>query len=159
MKPHATVLILVTALGLSATAESVEIPADRRAVLVQAAMKAFWGSARDANGKPFVPATERERTTVPVTSGWANLAFDTGEVSGRLAWCKLNWTITFSALTTRARSAQLSEIQVAFISMLHGAAQSTVATAASATQCNDKEKAEVIQRGREVLARLAPSAA
>ena len=104
----------------------------------------FWGNARDIKGRPIQPASEQERTRVPVSTPVAYWALEAGEVSGTAEWCGLEWEPHYFALTKSARSQGMSDAQVAFVSVLHGFAQGSFASSVAGTTCNSltKERAQ-----------------
>ena len=65
----------------------------------------------------------------------------------RLAeWCGLNWEPHFHSLTRAARAQRMDDTKVAFIAVLHGDAQGTVARGKEGTTCSDEERARVAAR-------------
>ena len=107
-------------------------------------LKNFWGQAKLSDGRFAQPASEEERHTVPITNAVVHRALDAGEVSGLAEWCKLDWESHYRALTRAARTAGLSHKQVAFVSILHGAAQGRIASAMATTgACSDHYRRKV----------------
>mgnify|MGYP003575946500 CR=1 FL=1 len=128
--------LVVTAVLLAAVcvpAKSALLPDDERQALIAVVLKNFWGQAKLSDGRFAQPASEEERHTVPITNAVVHRALDAGEVSGLAEWCKLDWQSHYRALTRAARTACLSDKQVAFVSILHGAAQGRIASAMATT--------------------------
>jgi hypothetical protein len=156
------IALSVACIGLTAALcdfSAAQVPADKRPALVEFALKNFWGNAVDSKGQPIEPTSATDRATVPVDDTWVTLAIDTGEASGALTWCGLNWQVTMRALTARARSEGMSDKQVAFVTVLHGLTQGTVIEQRKTRQCSEADKADVQQRGVLMLERLAGRAA
>jgi len=115
------VLSAFLAIGCAAIAQ--EARTDPRDEAIYNMLSHFWGRARDVDGQPIQPTSERERTTVPVPMPVAYRALEAGEVSGIAEWCGLEWEPHYFSLTKSARSHGMSDTQIAFISVLHGAEQ------------------------------------
>lgn len=118
------------------------IPEQQRDILVKYVLKEFWGRAENSQGEFIQPASENERNTVPIATPIAYRALDAGEISGLAEWCGLNWQDHYLALTKSARSKNLNDNQVAFISFLHGAAQKIIVSAMEKNVCGEKERAK-----------------
>ncbi|WP_432719609.1 hypothetical protein R0381_000253 [Jeongeupia wiesaeckerbachi] len=117
----------------------------QREEFVSLVLQNFWGKAKLSNGQFAQPASERERTTVPIPKAVITRSFDAGEVSGLAEWCSLDWQSNYAALTKGARDRGFGDKQVAFVSFLHGAAQARIASAMSnsgACSAQDREKIE-----------------
>ncbi len=82
----------------------------------------FWGNARDVHGNPIQPSSEQDRVTVPISRAAAYRALEAGNLSGLAAWCGLDWEPHYFAITKAARAMGMIDKQVAFVSVLHGAA-------------------------------------
>src|SRR5204863_9362121 len=96
------------------------------------------GKEKLPNGQFVHPPSQEARETVPISKAAAHRAIDAGEISGLGEWCKLNWEPHYFSLTRAARARGFSDKQVAFVSVLHGAAQGVVATAmAKGGECNE----------------------
>jgi len=111
--------------------------------IVKSAFSNFWGHAVLSNGKVVQPESDEERKTLPVSSAVANQVLDVGEVSGLAEWCGLNWQSHYLSMTAAARKAGFKDKQVAFIGVLHGRAQGTVAEALKTRPCNEAKRTEV----------------
>jgi hypothetical protein len=139
--------LVVTAVLLAALcvpSKSALLPGDERQALIAAVLKNFWGQAKLSDGRFAQPASEEERHTIPITNAVVHRALDAGEVSGLAEWCKLDWESHCRALTRAARTAGLSDKQVAFVSVLHGAAQGRIASAMATTgTCSDQYRRKV----------------
>lgn len=113
------------------------IPPPIREDLLEQALKAFWGNAKMPDGNLIQPESEEERRMLPINEHVANFTFDVREYSGLAQWCGVSWESNFEALMRNARKNGQSEKQVAFISVVHGIAQETVASAMIKTgQCS-----------------------
>jgi hypothetical protein len=125
-------------------AKAAPLPDDERQALIAAVLKNFWGQAKLSDGRFAQPASEEERHTVPIPNAVVHRALDAGEVSGLAEWCKLDWESHYRALTRAARTAGLNDKQVAFLSVLHGAAQGRIASAMATTgACSDHYRRKV----------------
>jgi hypothetical protein len=146
-------LLLLLALSAGAAAAGI-VPPTARDALIQEALRGYWGRAKTPDGKVITPASEAERTALPVSKKLAHFAFEVGELSGVAEWCGVAWQPSFSALMRFARKSNQSERQVAFIGVVHGTAQGAVSSAqAKSGQCSAKAKQQVQQRVEQFLAR------
>ena len=126
------------------------IPDAARDELIDRALKGFWGRAKVSKDRYAEPASEQERNTVPVSKRVAYRIIDAGEVSGLADWCGANWQSHFLSLTRAARSKGFSDNQVAFVSVLHGAAQGSIASALrKGRACTDADRVKVENLMRE----------
>jgi len=122
------------------------LPETNRGELIQMVLENFWGKAKLPNGQFVQPASEEERTTVPISRAAAHRAIDAGEISGLGEWCKLDWEPHYFSLTRAARAKGFSDKQVAFVSVLHGAAQGVIATAmAKGGECDVQDRSRMEQ--------------
>ena len=139
-----TVLCLLLLLGLTRAQAEMPLLADKEA-LISWALERFWGNARDSTGTPIQPSSDLDRTTVPVPTGVAYRAIEAGEISGLAAWCGLDWEPHYFALTAAARKQQMSDKQVAFVSMLHGLALGATLRSKD-SPCSASERKETEKR-------------
>jgi hypothetical protein len=122
------------------------LPDPQREELLPLVLKQFWGKAKLSNGQYVQPASEAERTTLPVPKAVANRAIDIGEISGLAAWCKLDWNPNYFAMTKSARSNGFTDTQVAFVSVLHGASQGLMAKIMSKSgECSSEQQLKIKQ--------------
>ena len=122
------------------------LPETNRSELIRMVLDNFWGKAKLPSGQFVQPASEEERTTVPISKAAAHRAIDAGEISGLGEWCKLDWEPHYFSLTRAARARGFSDKQVAFVSVLHGAAQGVVVTAlAKGAECNGEDRSKIEQ--------------
>ena len=120
------------------------IPDPHREDLIQQILGVFWGKARLPGGQFVQPASEEERTTVPISKAAAHRVIDAGEISGLGEWCKLDWERHYLSLTRAARAGGFTDKQVAFVSVLHGAAQGVVASAmAKRGACEAEDRSRI----------------
>jgi hypothetical protein len=120
------------------------IPEKTRDELIDLALKNFWGKARLSNGQFVQPSSEAERNTVPLPKAVSYRVLDAGEVSGLAMWCKLDWEPHFHSVMQAARSKGLNDKQVAFVAVLHGAAQGTIGSAMDKSgPCDDRQRKQV----------------
>ena len=136
---YAASLAVATALAIGVASAS-SPAADSRDELILSVLGNFWGSARDVAGKPIEPASERERAVVPVPMSVAYRALEAGEASGLAEWCGLPWEPHYFSITNAARSLNMTDTQVAFVSVLHGAAQGAVARSMQGKTCDSASK-------------------
>ena len=131
--------VLVVCLALTCgLAHAGVLPETHRGELIRMVLDNFWGKAKLPGGQFVQPASEQERITVPISRAAAHRTIDAGEISGLGEWCKLDWEPHYYSLTRAARARGFSDKQVAFVSVLHGAAQGVVATAmAKGGECNE----------------------
>jgi hypothetical protein len=126
------------------------IPDAARDELIDRVLKSFWGRAKVSKDRYAEPASEQERTTVPVSKRAAYRTIDAGEISGLGEWCGVDWQAHFLSLTRAARSKGFNDKQIAFVSVLHGAAQGSIASALRKGQaCTDADRVKVENRMRE----------
>lgn len=151
---HAILLLLLG--SLAAPAWSALLPEATRAELLQAVQQQFWGRARYADGSPVLPADEAERQRLPVSSDLARQVMDVGELSGLAEWCALDWQSHYLSLTSSARRHGLTEKQLAFIGVIHGALQGFMARAMQARSCDSEQRARVAQLLRQSPNRRLP---
>lgn len=118
------------------------------------ALQGFWGRAKTADGHFIQPASEAERQTMPVNQHVAHFAFDVGELSGLAQWCGLDQQRSFKALMRQARQNKQTEKQLAFIALVHGAAQGMVfSVMAKSGPCRPPENSKVAAQIDSLLAR------
>jgi len=126
------------------------IPDAARDELIERVLNNFWGRAKVAQDRYALPSSEEERNTVPVSKPLAYRALDAGEISGLGEWCGADWQPHFLAFTRAARAKGLTDTQVAFVSVLHGAAQGSVASSLrNARACGAADRARVERSLRE----------
>jgi len=122
------------------------LPDAQREEFLSHVLKQFWGRAKLPNGQFVQPGSEAERNTSPVSKVIANRAIDIGEVSGLAEWCQLDWKKNYLSLTKSARSNGLTDVQVAFVSVIHGASQGFMAeTMSKSGACSDDQKVKIQQ--------------
>ncbi|MGQ3054130.1 MAG: hypothetical protein ACT6S0_20310 [Roseateles sp.] len=138
-----TLLVLLAL--LPAVTRAGVLDSDFRAELTQRALAGFWGKARDSAGKPILPESAQDRATVPVAPSVVEAAINAGEISGLAEWCGLAWKPRYYALTRSARNEQMTDKQVAFISVLHGATQQTMVSTMGGKHCGDQERSKVLE--------------
>lgn len=119
------------------------LPDSAREKLLHDVFSQFWDRAKLSDGSFVKPDSEQERNTLPVSITVANQVFDVGEISGYAEWCGLDWQSNFLTLTATARKSGFKEKQVAFIGMLHGAAQSIVANVMKTKICGAQDQLTV----------------
>lgn len=120
------------------------LPAEVKESLIGAALSGFWGRARDSSGMIIQPASEAERTTVPVNRSSVDRALSIGETSGLAEWCGLAWTDNLLNMTRSARQAGRSDKQVAFLTVAHGMALESVSGSLKRSrQCDAQMRAKV----------------
>ena len=120
------------------------VPVELRDEIIAASLKGFWGNARDINGRPIEPTSEEERKTLPVTKEQANAAFRAGELSGAAQWCNLEWAPILQSLTGKVRRSGLPDKSVAFVAVVHGAAQGQVLAALQKSgACGESERKNI----------------
>lgn len=147
------VLLLLLALPLGAAGAGI-VPPAARDVLIQEALRGYWGRAKTPDGKVITPGSDAERTELPVSEKLAHFAFEVGELSGVAEWCGVAWQPSFAALMRFARKNNQNERQVAFIGVVHGTAQGAVSSAqAKSGQCSATAKQQVQGRVGQFLAR------
>lgn len=141
-----TVAVAFTTLLIASAAIAIETRGEPRDEIIYSMLSQFWGQARDVHGKPIQPASDKERTTVPVPMPVAYRALEAGETSGMAEWCGLDWEPHYFSLTKVARSHEMSDTQVAFISVLHGAAQENFVHSMQGRICNNRTKTQAERR-------------
>ena len=124
------------------------LPDSAREQLLKDTLSQFWGRAKLSNGSLVQPDSEQERNTLPISIAAANQVFDVGETSGYAEWCGLDWQSHFLTMTAAARKSGFKEKQVAFIGVIHGAAQGIVAEALKSKTCDTQERSRVMEMMR-----------
>jgi GTPase SAR1 family protein len=135
-------LIVLLAL-ISTPVWSGVLPDSAREKLLHDVFSQFWGRAKLSDGSFVKPDSEQERNTLPVSITVVNQVFDVGEISGYAEWCGLDWQSNFLTMTATARKSGFKEKQMAFIGMLHGAAQGIVADALKTKTCGAQDRLSV----------------
>lgn len=141
-------LIIVLLALVSAPSWSGVLPDSTRGKLLNDALSQFWGRAKLSDGSFAQPDSERERKTLPISISVANQVFDVGEISGYAEWCGLDWQSNFLTMTVAARKSGFKEKQVAFIGVIHGAAQGVVGEALKSKTCGAQERSRVMEMMR-----------
>lgn len=132
--------------GYCAASSAGLLPDSEREQLLARALHDFWIQARDERGMLLTPASEAERHTVPVSRALVERAFDAGEASGLGQWCGLDWRGNQDALTEAVRRQGYADKQIVFLSFLHRAAQSRIASAmAKAYTCEASDRTTVLK--------------
>lgn len=120
------------------------LPDTEREELIVLVLKNFWGKAKLSNGQYAQPSSEEERNTLPIPKAAAHRALDAGEISGLAEWCGMDWKSHYFSLTSAARARGFNDKQVAFVSVLHGAAQGRVARGLGIGRpCNDADRTKI----------------
>jgi len=120
------------------------LPDAQREELSKLVLKNFWGKAKLANGDFVRPSSEAERNILPISDFVADRVIDAGEISGLGDWCKLDWESHYLSMTKAARSNGMTGKQVAFISVLHGAAQERIFSIMSKkSSCDEQYRGKV----------------
>lgn len=140
-------IILLLALA-SAPSWSAALPDSAREKLLKEALSKFWGRAKLSDGSLVQPDNEQERNTLPISIAVANQVFDVGEISGYAEWCGLDWQSNFLTMTAAARKSGFKGKQVAFIGVIHGAAQGIVYDALKSKTCGAQERSSVVEMTR-----------
>lgn len=136
-------LIILLLCLTSAPSWSGVLPDSVRDKLLKDVLSQFWGRAKLSDGSFVKPDSEQERIMLPVTITVANQIFDVGEISGYAEWCGLDWQSNFLTMTSAARKNGFKEKQVAFIGVIHGAAQGMVTDALKTKTCGAQERSSV----------------
>jgi hypothetical protein len=121
------------------------LPSEVRTGLVQDVLSGFWGNARDIKGNPIVPTNDQDRKTIPISATVVDQAINVGEMSGMAKWCGLDWQPNYRSLTSYARKQKMTDKQVAFISVLHGASSQIIVSAMKSKTCEKLDKEKVIE--------------
>jgi hypothetical protein len=145
------VLIGVSALVVllsSAAAFGGVLPQQTRKKIVEEVLQnGFWGRARLPDGALVQPSREEDRSVTPLTEQQADRVIDAGELTAIGMWCALDWKPFYLDFTRSLRMEGLTEIQVAFAGVLHGASQATVLKALqTGGQCGDQVRESTRQR-------------
>lgn len=136
--PNTICLMLFSSLSMAGV-----LTDSARENIVKSAFSNFWGHAVLSDGKVVQPESDEERKTLPISNAVANQVLDVGAVSGLAEWCGLDWRSHYLSMTAAARKAGFKEKQVAFIGVLHGRAQGTVAEALKTRPCTEAKRTEV----------------
>ena len=139
---RASLSMILALAALSAAASDASAPSARDEAIRQI-LSEFWGTARNAQGMPIQPENEQDRRTVPISRAAAYRAIEAGNISAVAEWCGLEWEPHYFALTRAARTHGMVDKQVAFVSVLHGAAQSAYLKSLTDRTCNEEERDRV----------------
>lgn len=139
LKFLAGILILFSANSLAGILTS-----DIRSGLAEDALSGFWGNAKDIKGTPIFPINDQDRKTIPISATAIDQTINVGEMSGMAEWCGLDWKPYYKSLTIYARKQKMTDKQVAFISVLHGASLQIIVSAMKAKACEQQDKENVI---------------
>jgi hypothetical protein len=129
----------------SATSFAGILPSEVRTGLVQDVLNGFWGNARDIKGNPIVPKNDQDRKTVPISAAVIDQTINVGEMSGMAEWCGLDRQPNYRSLTSYARKQKMTDKQVAFISVLHGASSQIIVSAMKSKTCEKADKEKIIE--------------
>jgi hypothetical protein len=121
------------------------LPSDLRTSLVKDVLSGFWGQAKDIKGNPIHPKNDQDRETIPISASVVDQVINVGEVSGMARWCGLDWQPNYRALTSYARKQKMTDKQVAFIGVLHGASSQIIASAMKSKICEKEDKEMVVE--------------
>ena len=121
------------------------LPNSAREELLKSTLSMFWGHAKLSDGSVVQPENEQERRTLPVSRDVANQVLDVGELSGLAMWCGLDWQSHYLSMTAATRKNGFNEKQVAFIGVLHGAAQGIVVKAMELASCGASDRIKVME--------------
>lgn len=149
--------MIIVFVAMGAVASEARAPSSVRDEVVQGILSEFWGNARDVHGNPIQPENEQDRQTVPVSRAAAYRAIEAGNISAVAEWCGLEWETHFLALTRAARTKGMSDKQVAFLSVLHGAGQSAYLGSLSGRTCTNEERGRVAKLRDESAAQGLPA--
>src|SRR6478609_1609779 len=140
--PNLSAILLAAALMVHPSVQTGDrasgVEAQQKEIIVRT-LERFWGNAVDRHGNPIEPVSVEERKTVPISRAAAARALEAGKISGIAEWCGLEWEPHYLALTRAARSMKMVDKQVAFLSVLHGAAQGEVARERNLQGCSASE--------------------
>jgi hypothetical protein len=117
---------------------------DIRSGLAEDVLNGFWGNARDIKGQRIFPINDKDRKTIPISAAVIDQTINVGEMSGMAEWCGLDWKPYYKSLTSYARKQKMTDKQVAFISVLHGASSQIIVSAMKAKTCEKQDKENVI---------------
>jgi len=135
--------MILALVALSAVASDASAPSAARDEVIRQILSEFWGNARNVQGMPIRPDNEKDRRTVPISRAAAYRAIEAGNISALAEWCGLEWEPHYFALTKAARTHGMVDKQVAFVSVLHGAAQSAYLKSVTGRTCTDEERDRV----------------
>lgn len=127
------------------------IPDAAHQKILDIAMKNFWGKVRLKDGSYVKPASEQEKTTLPIAFTDASKVIQTGELSSLADWCDLDWQGNYKNLTKSARASGLSGKQVAFIGLLHGISMGIVDSALKEKKCSQDQKKNIESQLKETI--------
>ena len=139
LKFLAGILILFSANSLAGILTS-----DIRSGLAEDVLNGFWGNAKDIKGNPIFPINDQDRKTFPISATAIDQTINVGEMSGMAEWCGLDWKPYYKSLTSYSRKQKMTDKQVAFISVLHGASLQIIVSAMKAKTCEQQDKENVI---------------
>lgn len=121
------------------------LPSDVRTSLVKDVLSGFWGKAKDIKGNPINPKNDQDRETIPISASVVDQAINVEELSGMARWCGLDSRPYYFSLTSYARKQKMTDKQVAFISVLHGASSQIIVSTMKSKMCEKEDKEMVIE--------------
>ena len=130
-------------LSLTNLASAEVIPSNMYEKIIEVAMSNYWGKAKIEDGSFVTPSSEKERTTLPITTDNAGAVIKMDELSSIADWCGLDWESNYLKVMSGARSYQLTEKQVAFVGLLHGVAMGVVNGAIKDKECSVEQKSNI----------------
>lgn len=128
-----------------AWAQQDALPRDKVDIIARAAYDNL-DKARGMNGQPFTAEQIKALPYPPVPYDMIEFVIHRGHVAGFAAHCKLDWQNKFYSPLMgflRDRNKGFSEIQWAFVGMLHGTAMGGAEQAIKDEVCTDDMKAKL----------------
>jgi hypothetical protein len=108
--------------------------------LILLTLKNFWGKARLSTGEVVQPKDEKERRMVPIPDKEAVRVVRAATPAGLAMWCGVPWQSYYEAFMKSERSKPWSDKQLAFIGMLFGVAQGSLAKSVSRSPCKPRDR-------------------
>jgi hypothetical protein len=135
-------IVMVCLLPFAAQAEAIFSTEDKQRIM-KLTLQKFWGQAVDSKGHPIMPKDDAERATLPIPKEQAAYIIDKGSESGLAEWCNVSWEERFHLLMKQMRAQKLSEMQIAYIGVLHGVAQGMVNSSMKNQKCDAETKDQI----------------
>lgn len=133
-------------------------PPEYKDGLIKTTLEYYWGRAKDKDGNFIQPKDENDRKTVPLSREAAYRVIDNALVAGAAQHCKIDYKPYYRSYMKLERKLHgWSDKESAFIGVLFGAAQGSVANALQAKPCDAEKKKQVaveLRKGQDMIDRM-----
>lgn len=133
-----------------AMAQDATLPREQVDAIARAAYDSM-NEAHGKDGKNFTPEQIKALPFPPVPYDMIEFVIQRGHVAGFAAHCKLDWEKSFYyplMAFLRDRNKNFSDIQWAYVGMLHGVSMGGAEQAVKDEVCTDEMKAQLSKEGK-----------